>query len=327
MDRTTAWTLIGWTALAAVLLLGLVLGSTTDAAEPKIEIHNDVVYGQGGATELKLDLARPTNAAGPLPCLLIFHGGGWIQGNKAQFRPLVHFIAEEGYVAATVQYRLSKPGRGNPNAWPAQIEDAKCAVRYIRANAKRWNVDPRRIAAMGFSAGAHLSMLLGTMDPKDGLEGTGGHAEFPSKVNAVIGFYGPACLGCRPPEDRAAIARLPMEEKQRVMRGMALSAVLGTEFGKDPSRASPVSYVDAGDAPMLLFQGTVDRLVPAFHTEMMIDALTKARVPGKAVFMLGLGHGWRGDPHLTNNIRDTQRFLDEQFRPGRLQSLLGRLSK
>ena len=327
MDRNTLWTVAGLTAVAGAALLGLAVGGPSEAAEPKIEIHNDVVCGMGGSTELKLDLAPLTNAKGSLPCLLIFHGGGWVQGDKAQFRPLVHFIAEEGYVAATVQYRLSQPGRGNPNAWPAQIEDAKCAVRYIRAHAKRWNVDPDRIAAMGFSAGAHLSMLLGTMDPADGLEGTGGHAEQSSKVNAVIGFYGPACLGCRPPEDRMAIAKLPMEEKQRIMRGMALSAILGSDFAKDPALASPVNYVNPGDAPMLLFQGTLDRLVPSFHTELMMDALTKAKVPGKAVFMLGLGHGWRGDPYLTNNIRDTQEFLDEQFRPGRVQSLLGRLTK
>lgn len=316
--------LLGALAVGAGLLLST---RETAAAEPEVTMHLDVVYGRGGETDLAMDVAAPTKAEGPLPCLLVFHGGGWIQGNKAQFRPLVRYIAEHGYVAATVQYRLSRPGRGNPNAWPAQIEDAKCAVRYMRAHAKRWNIDPDRIAAMGFSAGAHLSMLLGTMDPDDGFEGSGGWREQPSKVNAVVGFYGPTCMGCVPPADRSKIADLPVDEKRRVLRGFALSQILGGEFAKDPSRASPLTYVNRGDAPMLLFQGTKDTLVPPEHAELMIEALTKARVPGKAVFMLGLGHGWRGDPHLTNNVRDTQRFLDEQFRPDQVESLQGRLER
>ena len=328
MSRTTRILLPASVALLVPLAFALLGdGPTSQAAEPAVRMHPDVVYGMGGETKLAMDIAVPTRGKGPFPCLLVFHGGGWIRGDKAQFRPLVQFIAEEGYVAATVQYRLSQPGRGNPAPWPAQIEDAKCAVRYMRAHAAEWNVDPERIAAMGFSAGAHLSMLLGTMDAGDGLEGSGGWAEQSSKVNAVVGFYGPTCMGCVPPEDKSAIAKLPFEEKQRVLRGFALGTILGSEFAKDPSRASPLTYVNEGDAPMLLFQGTKDTLVPPFHTEWMMEALTKARVPGKAVFMLGLGHGWRDDPHLSDNIRDTQRFLDEQFRPGRVHSLLGRLGQ
>jgi acetyl esterase/lipase len=295
---------------------------TSLAGEPEVEIHKDVVFGRGGETELKLDLATPPAPSKPRPCVLIFHGGGWVQGDKRQFLPLARYIATKGYVAATVQYRLARPGRNNPSPWPAQIHDAKCAVRYMRANAKRWNIDPTKIAAMGFSAGAHLSMLLGTMDAEDGFEGTGGYADQSSKVNAVVGFYGPSCMGCLPPADAATLAKLPLVEKQRVMRGMALGVVLGSEFAKDPTQASPLTYVSPGDAPMLLFQGTKDTLVAPDHTRWMMEALTKAKVPGKAVFMLGLGHGWRGDPHLTNNVKDTERFLNEQFRPEAVESIL-----
>lgn len=323
MSRTLLLSTLALGVIAGVLMA--LEGTATHASEPAVVMHDNVVFGKGGTTELTMDIAVPSEGKGPFPCLLVFHGGGWVQGDKAQFRPLVEFIAEDGYVAATVKYRLSRPGPENPNPWPAQIEDAKCAVRYIRAHAAKWNIDPDKIAAMGFSAGAHLSMLLGTMDKDDGLEGSGGWADHSSKVNAVIGFYGPTCMGCVPPANRADIPKLPLEEKQRVLRGFALSAILGVEFAKDPSRASPLTYVNPGDAPMLLFQGTKDTLVPPLHTELMMEALTKAGVPGKAVFMLGLGHGWRGDPHLTNNVRDTQRFLDEQFRPGKVRSVLDRL--
>ncbi|MDA1195343.1 MAG: alpha/beta hydrolase [Planctomycetota bacterium] len=311
-------------ALGLAVTLAATSGPTL-AAEPEIEIHDDVEFGTGGGFSLRMDIARPAGAKGRLPCVLVFHGGGWVQGDKSQFRPLVRFLAEDGFVAATVQYRLARPGMRNGNAWPAQIEDAKCAVRYMRAHAERWGVDPDRIAAMGFSAGAHLSMLLGTMEAADGLEGDGGWSDQSSKVNAVVGFYGPTCMGCIPPEDKLSIAKMPVEEKQRVIRGLALGAVLGPVFGQDPTRASPLTYVNEGDAPMLLFQGTNDKLVEPFHTELMMEALTAAHVPGRAVFMLGLGHGWRDDPHLTSNVRDTQRFLDEIFRPGRVQSILPRL--
>ena len=297
----------------------------TVAAEPKLEVLEDVVFGTGGDVDLRLDLARPATSERPLPAVLVFHGGGWVQGNKAQFRPLARFLAEEGYFGATVQYRLARPGPGNPAPWPAQIEDAKCAVRWLRANAKRYNVDPDRIAALGFSAGAHLAMLLGTMDPQDGLEGTGGCAEQSSKVNAVVAFYGPTDMGLPPPANRLDLPKLSAEERSRVLRGMALAAVLGREFGKDPTRASPLSYVDRNDAPMLLFQGTKDRLVDPRNTRLMVDALSEAGVPGKAVFMVGLGHGWRTDPYLSSNVRDTERFLDEHLRPERFRSVLSRI--
>jgi acetyl esterase/lipase len=297
------------------------------AGEPDVESLDDVVYGTGGGEDLRLDLARPAHAAHPVPAVLVFHGGGWVRGAKAEMRPLVRLLAERGYFAATVAYRLSRPGPGNPHPWPDQIEDAKCAVRWLRATSARWNVDPGRIAAVGFSAGAHLAMLLGTMDAADGLEGHGGHPQASSKVNAVVAFYGPTDMGVRPPRDPAAIPGLSLDEKKRVLRGLALSAVLGPEFGRDPTRASPLRYVDHGDAPMLLFQGTKDHLVEPFHARLMVDALTRAGVPGRAVFMVGLGHGWRREPYVSSNLRESLQFLAEQFRPETVHSLLPELTR
>ncbi len=302
------------------------------AKEAAIEIHRDVVFGRGGETELKLDLARPRAAKGPLPAVLILHGGGWVAGNKRDFLPIVKLLAEEGFVAVTAQYRLARPtisgmGRRNPNPWPAQIEDAKCAVRYLRANAKRWNIDSQRIAAMGFSAGGHLAMLLGTMNGADGLEGEGGHATHASSVQAVISFFGPTNMGRARPQDTKDIAKLPPEEKRDVLRAMALSAIFGQRFMEDPTRASPLSYVNEGDAAMLLFQGTKDRLVDPEHTVSMMDALTQAGVPGKVVFHVGKGHGrgWKSDPLATDSMQDVLDFLNQRLRPGRVRSLAARL--
>jgi acetyl esterase/lipase len=315
--------------LVPALALGWLLSSsaqvrTSVAAEPEIVFHRDLVFGTSDQSPLTLNLALPAvspQTPGRLrPAVLVFHGGGWTQGKKERHDELIRFLAREGYVAATAQYRLAPK-----NPWPAQIEDAKCAVRWLRATAARWQIDPNQIAALGFSAGAHLSMLLGTMDPADGLEGDGGHAEQSSKVDAVVSFFGPTDLGKitkGAPTDELSPERLREE-----IAGRVLGVLLGPVFREDPSRASPLRYVSSGDAPMLLVQGTKDPLVPYGQATQMLDRMHEAGVPGSVVFWLGLGHGW-DDPQLTDSVDLTLRFLDRRFRPGRRLSyrraLLGR---
>lgn len=325
-------------SLSALALVGLgvlalpAANPPIQAAEPSYVLHEDVVFGRGGSTELKLDIATPSAKGPPRPAVLVLHGGGWVAGNKRDFLPIVKLLAEEGFIGVTSQYRLARPsinglGPPNPNPWPAQIEDAKCAVRYLRASAKRWNLDPKRIAVMGFSAGGHLAMLLGTMNAEDGLEGDGGHAAQSSEVQAVISFFGPTQMGAAPPANRRDVAKLPLDKKKEALRAIALSAVFGQAFLKDPSRASPLSYTNEGDAPMLLFQGTRDHLVDPEHTIQMMDALTKARVPGKVVFHVGKGHGrgWMRDPVATDSMQDVLDFLNQQLRPRAVRSLADRL--
>ena len=149
----------------------------------------DIEFGKGGEVSLQLDLARPEKATGPLPCIVVIHGGGWRGGNFKQHIPQILAFAKQGYVSATIQYRLAPAAR-----FPAQIEDVKCAVRFLRANSTKYNLDPDRIGAIGFSAGAHLSMMLGTMDKADGLEGEGGNPDQSSKVQAVVSYFGPTDL-------------------------------------------------------------------------------------------------------------------------------------
>src|SRR5207244_11706124 len=154
--------------------------------------EKDVEFGRGGDTALQLDMARPEKADKRLPCIVVIHGGGWRGGNFKVHVPDIFDFANHGYVSATVQYRLVPAAQ-----WPAQIEDVKCAVRYLRANADKYGIDRDRFGAIGFSAGAHLSMLLGTMDKKDGLEGSGGNPNESSKVQAVVSYFGPTDLAQR----------------------------------------------------------------------------------------------------------------------------------
>jgi acetyl esterase/lipase len=291
--------------LPLVLPLGLLicccLVPTCRAQDPKppegITFHRNLEYGTGGVETLKLDLALPEKpSAKPLPVIVMIHGGGWRGGNKDGHILQTFGFAQQGYAAATVQYRFAPKHK-----FPAQIEDVKCAVRYLRANAEKYNLNKDRIGAIGFSAGAHLSMLLGTMDKNDGLEGDGGNAEQSSKVQAVVSFFGPTDL---------AAADYPANVVAMI------DDLVGAKAGEKPElrkAASPVTYVNEGDAPTLIYQGTKDRLVPHTQAYLMADALTKAAVPGRVELLLGADHGWAGK-ELEHTLKGTTEFFAEHLK-------------
>lgn len=262
-----------------------------------ITFEKDIVYGKTGDTELKLDLSRPKNSAQPLPCIVVIHGGAWRAGNKSGHDNLTWLFAEKGYVSATIGYRFCPQ-----HPFPAQIEDAKCAVRFLRAHANEYGIDPDRIGAIGFSAGAHLSLMLGVMGKDDGLEGDGGWADQPSQVNAVVSYFGPTELGA---EDIPEISKPLVKD---FIGGLA------TEKPEEAKRASPNTYVTKGDAPILFFQGTKDPLVPHTQVYRMIETLTKAEVPARAEILVGAGHGW-GGKDLARTLAETVDFFDENLKP------------
>ncbi|MCY3017589.1 MAG: alpha/beta hydrolase, partial [Planctomycetota bacterium] len=197
---------------------------------PEPTLRQDVVFGTGGGEQLCLDLAMPGRSGGPFPLIVCLHGGAWISGNKSSYRETILDFARRGYVAASVQYRLAPRHK-----FPAQIEDAKCAVRYLRAHAAEFRINPNRVGALGDSAGGHLALLLGLMNPQDGLEGGGGCAEQASKVQAIVNYYGPTDLAAN--DDWAEASRA------------AAAKLLGTTDPNDPivARASPVTYIDSAD--------------------------------------------------------------------------------
>jgi acetyl esterase/lipase len=284
--------------LLSVPLAALLLTSypTPVARAESAHFHRDVVYGRAGSRDLTMNVAHPPKRAPLHPVVLVFHGGGWIAGRKERHDATVRYLARQGFVAATVGYRLA------PRApWPAQIEDAREAVRYMRAQARRYGGDPKRIAAIGFSAGAHLSLLLGTVDPREPADRT-------TKVDLVVSYFAPTNLEV-PPKD--SLLHGPSE---------ALGALLGPAFQRDRKGASPIHHVNEGDAPMLLFQGTRDALVPYEQTQAMLDKIAKERVTAEVVFLAGAGHGWR-EPHFTDTFETTLRFLDRHFRPERRPQL------
>jgi acetyl esterase/lipase len=281
------------------MLSWITLFTVANCAATEIEVLRDVVYGKADSTELHLDMALPANRAELSPCIVVIHGGAWRQGNKSMHDAEIRRFAADGYVSASIQYRLCPKDR-----FPAQIEDAKCAIRYLRAHAKQHDIDPNRIGAIGFSAGAHLSMMLGTMNPEDGLEGNGGWPDQSSKVQAVVSFFGPTQL------DADDIPNLSIP--------LVTDFIGGSKQDKANAyrQASPLTYVDRGDAPMLLFQGTQDILVPHSQAIKMVTAMSKAGVAGRVEFLINAGHGWQGDD-LDATIEATSRFFHRYLKKPR----------
>lgn len=279
--------------LAAILLAGV--AQDRKAPPEGVEFERDIVYGRGAGEDLRLNLARPKGAAGPLPCLVVIHGGGWASGRREQHDDLTWQAALRGYVSATVSYRLVPR-----HLFPAAVEDVKCAVRFLRAHADRYGIDPGRIGATGFSAGGHLSLMLGVMGKEDGLEGEGGWGDQPSQVNAVVNFFGPADF---------AGAEFPPAS-----RGLVRNFLGGSreEKAEQYRRASPVTYVSRGDAPVLIFQGTKDPLVPHSQACLMVEALTAAGVPGRVELIVGAGHGW-GGAELARTMEAAFAFFDRHL--------------
>ena len=273
---------------------------------PGVAYEPDVIYGNAGDTELKLDMARPEKLDASVPCIVVIHGGAWRGGNKSVHVggafPGIFDFAQEGYVSVSVGYRLIPNGR-----FPAQVEDVKCAVRFLRANAAKYHIDPDRIGAIGFSAGAHLSMMLGTMDKEDGLEGDGGNPDQSSKVQAVVAYFGPTDMTADDIPERSV--------------PLVTDFIGGSKADKlaEWRRASPISYVTSGDAPTLIFQGTKDPLVPHTQATKYADALTAAGVPGRVELLLGAGHGWLGKD-LERTKQQHLEFFREQLKHEKTKS-------
>jgi acetyl esterase/lipase len=262
-----------------------------------VSYQPDIDYGSGGKERLKLDLARPEKLERAAPCVVVIHGGGWTGGDKRQHTDLIFKLAQQGYVAATVQYRFCPK-----HVFPAQVEDVKCAVRYLRAHAEEYKLNKELIGAIGFSAGAHLSMLLGTMDKEDGLEGEGGYADESSRVQCVVAFFGPTDL-----------TRTDFPAISVGLIGNFVGSLPEEDKG-ERKRASPLTYLDEGDAPLLIFQGTKDRLVPHSQALVMMEAMTKAKVPGRVQLLVGADHGWGGG-EIVRSWEESLRFFNSHLKP------------
>ena len=271
---------------SAALIVLLVWTNLASAQEPPkssatsdlpagVRWLRDLEYVPGGHARQKLDLYLPEKAAGPPPVIVWVHGGGWWEGNKDWRRAVP--LVPKGYAVANINYRLSQHA-----LFPAQIEDCKAAVRWLRANAKKYGLDPDHIGAWGPSAGGHLVALLGTTAGVKELEGTGGNLDQSSRVQCVVDWFGPtdlATMGGRYDQPGSSVARL--------IGGPVLTN------REKADRASPLHYVTKNAAPFLIMHGDQDDVVPLSQSVKLAEALRRAGVEVTLQIYKGAGHGGR----------------------------------
>ena len=224
-----------------------------------------------------------------LPLVIFVHGGAFVVGSKDDTVPLE--LLSQGYAVASIGYRL-----GTDAKFPAQVEDGKAAIRWLRANAARFGLDPDRFAVFGESAGGYLAAMLGTTgDVKD--FDVGEHLDQSSRVQAVIDFYGPTDFL----QNAAAVASAKTPEA--LLLGGAI-----LENKDKAAKASAIAYVTKDDPPFLIVHGEADKLVPYNQSELLEAALKKANVPVVFHTIKGGGHGASSDervgPLVTKFIAD-----------------------
>jgi len=242
-----------------------------------------------------MDIYFPASG-GPWPALVYVHGGSWMHGDKSEAAILAAGMTSQGYLVVSLNYRLYPMGK-----FPGMIEDVKCAVRSLRANAIQYNLDPNRIGAIGASAGGHLVALLGTSDQSDGWD-VREYLDQSSRVQAVV-------------------AMAPVTDMTRKFPNVDIETIKLVGFGEaNIMEASPITHVTADDPPFLLIHGDRDGVVPYEQSQLMYDRLLQANVPAQLVIVKNGDHSFAGingtaTPTLAEINQIILNFLAQYLKP------------
>jgi acetyl esterase/lipase len=232
--------------------------------------------------------------------VLLVHGGGWQAGDKQFYAPMARDLAAHGYVAFSINYRLLPTYR-----YPAELDDAQRAVRFVRAHAADYDLEPTRLGALGDSAGGYLVALLGTRETRDNSDPD--LAKYSSKVQCVVDFYGPADFTV--PPNSPDLSPLAI---QIVMSFLGKSPTDAPDLYKE---SSPVTHVDKDSAPFLLIHGTKDSLVPVGQSERLYEALKVANVDVALLLAYKFGHGFLNPANPTSYGAVSQEFFNRILKP------------
>jgi acetyl esterase/lipase len=306
------WRIVGKVLAVLALLAG---ASLVQAQEPKpkakakqqqppippgVKVERDIEYARVGEMSLMLDIYRPESSGETLPLVVWVHGGGWSGGDKSANMALP--LSGRGYVVASINYRLSGVA-----PFPAQIEDCRAAIRWLRANAAKYGIDPRRIGVWGGSAGGHLVALLGTTSEVTKWDTVGGNTDQSARVQAVCDYYGPTDLLAAKTPGGGRGAQTPVG---RLLGGPV------DEREDEARAASPVRYVTPDDPPFLIVHGEQDETVDIEQSELLEAALKKAGVEVTFIRVKNAGHGFRpgSDPSPEELRNRVLAFFDKRLK-------------
>ena len=235
----TFFSLFGWTENKNAN------GRTKDSPAVLDRLHAklNLTYAKYGDRTLEMDLYRPKITVGALPAVVCIHGGGWAKGNRTSHAKIAQALADRGYVAATISYRLSGEA-----PFPAAIQDCKAAVRFLRANAKALGIDADKIGAIGLSAGGHLTALLATSHGVGELEGKGGNPSFSSRIQAAVP------MGAQ--TDFLSGRTREVSKERQIWKQFMVGSL--DERPKAYRLASPLEHLDKDDPPCLFITGETD---------------------------------------------------------------------
>lgn len=265
-------------SLGSLLLIAAAALAADPAVPDSVVWETDIEYAKPDDTPLKLNLASPKTGDGPFPAVLCIHGGGFRAGKRESYDALCVKLAERGYVAATITYRLAPQHR-----FPAAVHDTKAAVRWLRASAKTYRINPDKIGATGGSAGGHLAQFLAVTANVPQFEGTEGNANQSSRVTCVVNVYGPS------------------DFTQSYGKSVDAHEVLPLWFGGNLEtthalhiQGSPLYWVTPDAAPTLCIHGTEDKYVAHEQAVWLVDKLKAAAVEADLLSLPGAGHGFQG---------------------------------
>src|SRR5262245_34558265 len=265
-------------------------------ADPDVHVEQDLNYlGEGRAEKLDLYMPAKVDQGQRFPGIVIIHGGGWTGGTKrgAREQNIGTNLVKNGYVCVSIDYLLASQDKPT---WPQNLHDCKTSVRWLRANAEKYHVDPDHIGVIGGSAGGHLALMVGLAKPEAGLDPKGPYGTFSCQVQAVVDLYGPADL---------------------VHRGRDYVMLPGTLADKRDlyKQASPVTHVRKGNPPVLILHGTKDATVPVEQSQRMAEALKQAGVEHELILVEGAPHSFHLQPKEQDLRPAVIGFFNKHLKP------------
>ena len=249
---------------------------------PGIRVERDLTFATIGTRELRLDLFLPEKHEGKLPVVVWIFGGAFMQNNRLRQEGGAAWLAAKGYAVAAIEHRLSSDAH-----FPAQIEDCKAAVRWLRANAAKYGLDPARFGAWGESSGGHLATMLGVTGGVKDLEGDSGNLDQSSRVSAVVDFFGPTDFLQM---EKAALPGGMNHDAPNSPESLLIGGPI-QENREKAARANPIAYITRQSPPFLILHGDRDPLVPCNQSELLFEALEKAGVRASFYKIVSAGHG------------------------------------